>query len=315
VIAIAALVKQRFALHRKKEYPVKNKFVIAGIGELLWDLLPAGKQLGGAPVNFACHCGQLGGEAYPISCIGSDQLGNEIKAALGALGVDYSYVQENTSYPTGTVQVTLDHNGKPSYEICEGVAWDNIELSDALRELAQRTDAVCFGSLAQRNEASRTAICGFLKQMPADALKIFDVNLRQKFFSKEIIEESLQLANILKLSDEELPVLAEMYKLTGDTEEQLVELRQLFDLRLVAYTRGAQGSLLIEAATADDHPGCPGAATDSIGAGDSFTAVLCIGLLNNKPLSDINQHANRVGTFVCSQAGATPIFPAELIEC
>ena len=294
---------------------MKNKFVIVGIGELLWDVLPDGKQLGGAPVNFACHCGQLGGKAYPISCIGVDQLGYEIKAALGALGVDCSYVQENIIYSTGTVQVTLDHKGKPSYEICEGVAWDNIELSDALTELAQRTDAVCFGSLAQRNDASRKAICSFIRKMPVDALKIFDVNLRQKFFSKEIIGESLKLANILKLSDEELPVLAEMYKLGGDTKQQLVELRQLFDLRLIAYTRGAQGSLLIEAASADDHPGCPGAAIDSIGAGDSFTAALCMGLLNNKPLSAINQHANRVGTFVCSQAGATPVFPADLLEC
>jgi len=289
-----------------------DKKIIVGIGEMLWDVFPEGKQLGGAPVNFAYHCGQLGGLSYPVSCIGTDKLGNEIKTVLNTLDVNASFVATDSVHPTGTVQVTLN-KGKPSYEICEGVAWDNIPHSEKLMELARKSDAVCFGSLAQRNDVSRAAIHAFLNAMRLDSLKIFDVNLRQTFFSKEVIEKSLQLCNILKLSDEELPVLAEMFGLAGSELEQLEQLRAKFWLQLIAYTRGPDGSLLLTADEAGDHPGCPGKAVDSVGAGDSFTATLCMGLLNKKPLNKINDHANRVGTFVCQQAGATPIFPANLI--
>jgi fructokinase len=294
--------------------PFVEPFVIVGIGELLWDVLPRGKQLGGAPVNFACHCRQLGGLAFPVSCIGQDDLGREIREALDTLHVDHSYVIDDPNHPTGTVQVTLDPNGKPTYEICEHVAWDYLPMSDALASLAKTADAVCFGSLAQRNHVSRTTIREFLNLMRPESLRVFDVNLRQAFFSQEIIEDSLALANILKLSDEELPILTPLFNLTGSPLEQLEQLRAKFDLSLIAYTRGPNGSILVRANETHDHPGCPGMATDSVGAGDSFTATLCTGLLRHRPLAEINEHANRVGTFVCSQTGATPTFPPELVN-
>jgi fructokinase len=286
-----------------------GKPIVAGIGELLWDVFPAGKHLGGAPVNFACHCGQLGAEAYPVSCIGQDVLGTEIRDALTSLQVDHSYVAEAAGHPTGTVQVTLDGNGKPAYEICEGVAWDVIPMLEKLGKLAQKSDAVCFGSLAQRSAVSRSTIHAFLKAMRPEALKIFDVNLRQSFYSEAVIEESLELATILKLSDEELPMLADLFGFDGSIEDQLAALLGKFKLHLIAYTRGPDGSLLITTDETSDHPGCPGDAVNSVGAGDSFTAALCMGLLNQKSLNEINGHANRVATFVCSQDGATPVLP------
>jgi fructokinase len=294
-----------------REHFMKKPFIVAGVGELLWDIFPEGKRLGGAPVNFSYHCHQLGAIGYPVSAVGNDALGAEIRDVLVAKSVPDLFVAMDETHPTGTVQVTLE-NGKPTYEICEGVAWDHIPMSAQLDTLAQRTDAVCFGSLAQRSEVSRSTIHAFLGAMRSDALKMFDVNLRQAFFSKEIIEASLAHSNILKLSDEELPVLADMFDIDGSTAEQLEALRATFDLKLIAYTRGPDGSLLVAADGTDDHPGCPGEAINSVGAGDSFTAALCMGLLNQKPLSEINDHANRVATFVCSQDGATPVFPEDL---
>jgi len=288
-----------------------KEFIIVGIGELLWDVFPEGKRLGGAPVNFSYHCHQLGATGYPVSAIGNDELGAEIRDVLVSKILPDAFVTLDETHPTGTVQVTLE-NGKPSYEICEGVAWDHIPISGKLEALAQKTDVVCFGSLAQRNQASRSAIHTFLGAMRSDALKIFDVNLRQAFYSKEVIQASLKHSNILKLSDEELPVLAEMFGVDGSVVEQLNTLRAKFDLKLVAYTRGPDGSLLVAATETDDHPGCPCNAIDSVGAGDSFTAALCMGLLNKTPLSEINEHANRVGSYVCQQSGATPVLPEEL---
>ncbi len=289
-------------------------FVAVGVGEIVWDMFPEGRRLGGAPVNFACHCRQLGAEAYPVSCVGADPLGREIRRVLSSLHVDPSYVVEDAAYPTGTVGVTLDGKGKPSYEIRQGVAWDILPMSGKLEELAQRTDAVCFGSLGQRSAVSRSTIQAFLVRMRPEALKIFDVNLRQRFYSKTIIEESLRLANILKLSDEELPVIERMFGLSGSVCERLAELVDLFNLQLIAYTCGANGSLLVTLDEINQHPGIFCDVVDSVGAGDSFAAALCMGLLNGETLAEINQHANRVATFVCSQSGATPELPAEIIK-
>ncbi|MDP6490582.1 MAG: PfkB family carbohydrate kinase, partial [Kiritimatiellia bacterium] len=182
-------------------------FTVAGIGELLWDVFPEGKRLGGAPVNFSYHGHQLGATGYPVSAVGPDALGVEIREVLLAKRLPDEFVMIDKEHPTGTVQVTLN-SGKPSYEICEGVAWDYVPLTNDLITLATKADAVCFGSLAQRNGVSRSTIHAFLGAMRDEALKIFDVNLRQDFFSKEIIEASLAHASVLKLSDEELPVLA-----------------------------------------------------------------------------------------------------------
>jgi fructokinase len=289
-----------------------GKSIVVGIGEVLWDVFPEGKRLGGAPVNFACHCNQLGATGLPVSCLGRDALGMEIRAVLNAMGVDQTYVADDAEHPTGTVQVTLDAAGKPSYEICEGVAWDVIPFSDELAALAAKTDAVCFGSLAQRAPVSAATIHAFLSAMRPDAVKIFDVNLRQAFFTQAAIEASLRHANVLKLSDEELPVLAEMFDVSGTVPEQLEALRNQWDLRLVAYTRGAEGSLLLAASDCDEHGGHPAHVVDSVGAGDSFTAALCMGLLRERPIDAINDHANRVAAYVCSQQGATPELPAAL---
>jgi len=285
--------------------------VIIGLGEILWDVYPKGKQLGGAPLNFSHHCAQLGAEAYPVSAVGADADGEEIRQILAAKNLSDLHVQADPAHPTGRVNVTL-RDGKPTYEILRDVSWDNIQFTPTLADLATRADAACFGSLAQRNSASREAIHAFLDAMRPDSLRIFDINLRQDFYSREIIESSLRRANILKLSDEELPVLAAMFDLPGDASAQLRRLRELFDLRLVAYTRGGSGSLLLTATESSDHLGLPTEVLDTVGAGDSFTATLCTGLLQNLPLAEINICANQVAAFVCSQAGATPTLPRHI---
>jgi fructokinase len=281
---------------------------VVGIGELLWDLFPGQRRLGGAPVNFACHCLQLGATAYPASSVGRDQPGLAILDELSARGISAAHVTEDPDHPTGQVLVTLDADGKPSYEICTGVAWDAVPMSDALAALAGEADAACFGSLAQRDPVSRATIQSFLKAMRPESLKIFDINLRQAFFTREIIESSMKLANVLKLNDEELPVVAEMFGLKGSVRDQLAALLNTFSLKLIAYTRGKNGSLLVTPDEWNDCPGTPVDVVDSVGAGDSFTATLCMGMLNGHPLAAINHHANRVAAFVCSQAGATPRF-------
>jgi fructokinase len=235
----------------------------------------------------------------------------EIRQILAAKNLPDLHVQTDPAHPTGRVNVTLK-DGKPTYEILRDVAWDYIRVDENLRNFAARADAACFGSLAQRNSASREAIHAFLDAMRPEALRIFDINLRQDFYNREIIESSLRRANILKLSDEELPVLAAMFDLPGDASAQLHRLRELFDLRLVAYTRGGSGSLLLNASETSDHPGLPTEVIDTVGAGDSFTATLCTGLLQNLPLAEINTRANRVAAFVCSQAGATPTLPRHI---
>ncbi|MEZ6049420.1 MAG: carbohydrate kinase [Planctomycetaceae bacterium] len=285
---------------------------VVGIGEILWDMFPDGSRLGGAPANFACHCFQLGGDSCPVSCVGVDELGERTRTELSKLGVETEYVQESSSYPTGKVMVKLDDKGKPTYEIIEGVAWDHIAFTPELKALASTLDAACFGSLSQRSAETRETVRAFLQQMPAQSIKIFDVNLRTPFYSKEVIEESLQLATILKLSDEELPVLAEYFNLQGSPTEQLALLREHFDLKLVAYTRGSEGSILVAKGEVNMTPGLSITPVDSVGAGDSFTAALCMGLLKGYSLPQVNAFANQVAAFVCSNKGACPELPDHL---
>ena len=285
---------------------MSERGTVAGIGELLWDVFPHDKRLGGAPANFAFH-------SYPVSSVGTDGLGRQVRDELRQIGVDTSYILQSDTYPTGTAQVTLSEQGKPSYQIIEQVAWDHIPFTGGLEALAASLDAVCFGSLSQRSAASRATIRSFVQHTPKEALRIFDINLRQSFFSQELVEGSLQLASVLKLSDEELPVLVRYFGLQGDVVAQLDELRERFDLEVVAYTRGSDGSVLLQGGEVDDAPGQKGTAVDSVGAGDSFTAALCMGLLEGWPLSQVNLFANRVAAFVCSQHGATPTLPESLI--
>ena len=283
---------------------------ILALGEVLWDLLPTGPVLGGAPANFACHTRALGADTTLVSRVGDDERGREILRHLDAKALPLSAVQIDLQRPTGTVSVELATDGQPQYIIHEGVAWDAIEATDSALATAQAADAVCFGSLAQRAAISRGSIQHLVSASKAGAWRVFDINLRQSFYSPELIESSLDLANVLKLNDAELPVLAEMFAIAADVEALAVR----FDLRAVALTRGGTGSVLWADGQRSEHPGIATTVRDTIGAGDSFTAALTLGLLAGHPLDRINDHANRVAAYVCSQSGATPPLPPDLLS-
>ena len=293
---------------------INHQPIAVGLGELLWDMLPKGKQIGGAPFNFARHCNQLGLEGFPVSQIGIDELGNETVSLLKDWGITPDFVSRDPQHETGTVNIRLDNQGKPNYEIRDDAAWDFIQHNLLLEQLAPKVDIVCFGTLAQRSDASRFTIYSFLDRMSSDAIKLFDVNLRQHFYSIGSIEASLERASILKLSDEELPVLKNAFSLSGSVEVQLSELKNRFELKLIAYTRGAEGSFLINGSGTDDHPGTTITTIDTIGAGDSFSATLCAGLLQGLPLAQLNENANQVAAYVCSQRGATPALPESIVK-
>jgi fructokinase len=286
--------------------------VVVGLGEILWDLLPGGKQLGGAPANFAYHAKAMGAEAYAVSCVGGDELGDEILQRLAALGLSDDYVAVEATLPTGTVSVALDADGKPTYVIHEDVAWDFIAPRPELQGLAARTDCVCFGSLAQRSAVSRTTIRDFVTATRDDCLRIFDVNLRQHYFNIDTIAPGLSWATVLKLNDEELPVLAKLVSIEGTATEMLATFCRRYNLDLIALTSGGQGSLLFTLDAQSIQPGLPVDVADTVGAGDAFTAALAMGLLAGLELDVIAANANRVATYVCSQAGATPPLPDEL---
>jgi len=218
--------------------------VVIGLGEVLWDMLPDGKQFGGAPANFAYHAKALGADSHVVSCVGDDDLGREILDRLDGLQLSRDDVALTNLHPTGTVSVELDADGKPDYVIHEPVAWDVIPWSDRLTTLAGQADAVCFGSLAQRSAVSRQTICDFLAATPDECLRIFDINLRQHYYGGQIITSSLQTANVLKLNDEELPEIARLLSIPGDEKDVLRTLREQFDLTLIAMTKGDRGSLL-----------------------------------------------------------------------
>jgi fructokinase len=292
----------------------QKSYKVAGIGELLWDLLPEGKQLGGAPCNFAYHAFQAGCQPFVISALGTDDSGDEIFARFDELGLDKSYVQQMHDYPTGTVTVSLDNNGIPSYIIHENVAWDNIGWNSSLESLAKSVDAVCFGSLAQRNSVSQQTILKFLEATQPDCLRVFDINLRQAFYTADIIIRSLELANILKLNEDELPVVAELLGLHGNDDELLAQLMKHFSLILIALTKGEKGSFLLTEKEQSYMEVPKVKIADTIGAGDSFTAILVSGLLNKKELKRIHDAATQVAAFVCTQNGATPKLPESEIK-
>jgi fructokinase len=298
-------------------------FEIVGVGEVLWDLLQTGPQLGGAPANFAYHAHALGAQAYVITRVGNDDHGREIMRRFRDMGVKPDAIQIDERSPTGTARVTLSGAGLAHFTIQENVAWDFIAPTSDAVALAAQADAICFGSLAQRSAVSRNSIHKLVGAAPSKALRVFDINLRQQFYSREVVERSLELANILKLNDDELPTVAKMFGLAGSTEDQICQLAQAFDLHLVALTRGPNGSLLYQtqhnsaqAPQANDGrwSNCRSRAVrvvDTVGAGDSFTAALVLGLLCKMDLDEINEIANDVARYVCSQAGATPTLPLE----
>jgi fructokinase len=287
-------------------------FKLVGLGEVLWDLLPGGRQLGGAPANFTYHARALGADARIISRIGHDDLGREALERLTKLGVPTDCIEVDPTLPTGTVGVEVAADGQPQFTIHEHVAWDALSGESSGRHAIAAADAVCFGTLAQRSEPSRSSIISLVAAAPPHALRILDVNLRQNYFSSRLINESLAFADVLKLNETELPQLAALFDLTGDERSQIRQLAERNLLRVVAYTRGGRGSLLFSEGHWSEHPGFPTKVLDTIGAGDSFTAALALGLLAGWELERINDHANRVAAFVCSQAGATPALPETL---
>lgn len=280
--------------------------IVVGIGEVLWDMLPQGSMLGGAPANFAYHINALGGQGCLISRVGGDLLGEQALEVMTIRGLETDYVDLDPEHSTGTVVVELDDKGTASYVFPPDVAWDFLEPGEASMDIALKSTAICFGTLAQRSPVSRRFIRAFLLAAPPDALRVFDVNLRGDFYSQKIIEESMELVNVLKVSDDELLILSRMLTLKGDDREKLSALVGRYELRLAALTRGARGSLLVTADDWDDHPGSSVYVEDTIGAGDSFTAALTLGLLAGWDLESINERANVVAAAVCAQAGGMP---------
>ena len=289
-----------------------NKFVV-GIGEVLWDVLPEGKKLGGAPANFAYHVSQFGLNSRVVSAIGNDKLGAEIERDFSEKGLEG--IIEKVAYPTGTVQVTLDSAGIPLYEIKEGVAWDNIPFTTALKELAQHTCAVSYGSLAQRNIVSRETIHAFLDAMPKEgAYKIFDINLRQNFYTKDIICESLERCNVLKINDEELVAVSRLFGYPGiDLQDKCWILLAKYDLKMLILTCGVNGSYVFTPGHVSFVETPKVAVADTVGAGDSFTAAFVSAVLRGLSVSEAHKLAVNVSAYVCTQNGAMPILPDNFI--
>ncbi len=278
----------------------------------MWDVFPSGPRFGGAPANYASHAASLGANSRMISSVGRDELGARALKSLRELGVDTSAVQQG-DFPTGAVHIELDAEGKASYDFLDNTAWDHLEWTAELEQLSAKTDAVCFGTLGQRSPQSQQTIRRFVSATPASCLRIFDVNLRPPYYSDDAIFESLKIANVLKLNDEELPILANLCELSGNDREVMQSLSQRFDLQLVALTRGAHGALLIRGFEVSDHAGVATQVVDTVGAGDAFTAAMTVGLLAGMDLDRVNERASQVATYVCSQAGATPRLPDSIV--
>lgn len=287
---------------------------VIAIGEIVWDMLPTGKQLGGAPLNFAFFAKELGAEAYAISAIGCDALGDETLEAASQTEVCLDYVQRN-ALPTSRVLVSLDERGVPQYEIVEGVAWDAIECPDEAVALMRDAAVVCWGSLAQRSATSRTSVARMLAAAPREAIKVFDINIRQHYYCREVIEESLGHANILKLNEDELPLVASILGLEGDTRQQIEALLERYSLRYVIYTHGADFSEVYGAQGDYSHIATPKVeVADTVGAGDSFTAVFVTSLLQGSTVAEAHALAVEVAAYVCTQAGAINPLPQTITE-
>ena len=292
---------------------METKRFVVGLGEVLWDVLPEGKKLGGAPANFAYHAGQFLGSdnTIAISALGEDALAEETIEALREHNLND--LLPRVPYPTGTVQVTLAEGGIPTYDIKENVAWDNIPFDDDIAAIARNCRAVCFGSLAQRNIVSRTTIQKFLDATPDDCLKIFDINLRQQFYTKEIIQESIRRCNILKINDEELVLIGRMFGYPGlDIENKCWLILGKYNLDMLVLTCGTNGSYVFTPGSVSFQETPKVIVADTVGAGDSFTGSFVGSILNGKSVADAHHTAVRVSAFVCTQNGAMPEVPAEL---
>lgn len=287
------------------------KNIVVGLGEALWDVLPDGRKLGGAPANFAYHAGQFGIDTLAVSALGKDSLGDETCKELEKKGL--RHVMPRLDYPTGTVQVTLDKSGVPAYDIKEGVAWDNIPFTPEIEEIAHNCRAVCFGSLAQRNKVSRETIRKFVKATPKDCMRIFDINLRQSFYTKEVIQESLRLCNVLKINDEELVTIGRMFGYPGlDMSNKCWLLLGKYNLDVLVLTCGINGSYVFTRGEMSFQTTPKVKVADTVGAGDSFTGSFCAALISGMPIAEAHKLAVDVSAYVCTQNGAMPVLPVEL---
>ncbi len=287
---------------------------ILSIGELLWDILPDDRQLGGAPTNFACHIANLGARSILMTRVGQDDAGLEAIRSLNKCGVDTCLIQQDETKPTGTAGVLLAPDGEPQFEIHQDVAWDFLAFEETAQRIIPHVDAIGFGTLAQRSPLARNAIESLLSSVGTNTLRILDINLRSPYWNRDVIENSLLFATVLKLSEQELFSVADLFGIAGDAKFQMSALADQFELHLVALTRGANGSLLYAAGQWAEHPGLTVTVRDAVGAGDAFTAALTLGLLRGEPLEQISRDANELAAYVCTQPGATPDFKPFLAD-
>lgn len=287
------------------------KHNIIGLGEALWDVLPEGKKLGGAPANFAFHASQFGNDAVAISALGNDSLGDEAVSEFQKKGL--KFIMPRIDYPTGSVPTTLDEHGVPTYEIKEGVAWDNMPLTPEMEAAARNCDAICWGSLAQRSTVSRKTINAIIGLTPATCLKIFDINLRLNFYTKEIIEQSMRICDILKINDEELAVVSRMFDLPGlSMEDKCRRLVEGFGLKMLVLTCGVNGSYVFTPTEMSYQTTPRVEVADTVGAGDSFTGTFCSAILAGKSMAEAHKLAVEVSAYVCTQNGAMPRLPERM---
>lgn len=287
------------------------KRLVVGLGEVLWDMLPEGRKIGGAPVNFAYHAGQFGIDTMAVSAIGNDKLGEDTIAEMN--GKHLNHIFPSVPYPTGSVQVKLDEKGVPAYDIKENVAWDNIPFTNEIESVARNCRAVCFGSLAQRNAVSRNTIRKFIESTPSDCIRIFDINLRQNFYTSNVIRDSLEHCNILKINDEEIMLVSRMFNYDSSNIENVCRtIMEDFSLEMVILTCGTKGSYIFTKGGVSFMPTPKVNVADTVGAGDSFTGSFCAAILRGLPVAEAHKKAVEVSAYVCTQNGAMPEIPESM---
>ena len=287
------------------------KRLVVGLGEVLWDMLPEGRKIGGVPVNFAYHAGQFGIDTMAVSAIGNDKLGEDTIAEMN--GKHLNHIFPSVPYPTGSVQVKLDEKGVPAYDIKENVAWDNIPFTNEIESVARNCQAVCFGSLAQRNAVSRNTIRKFIESTPSGCIRIFDINLRQNFYTSNVIHDSLELCNILKINDEEIMLVSRMFNYDSSNIENVCRtIMEDFSLEMVILTCGTKGSYIFTKGGVSFMPTPKVNVADTVGAGDSFTGSFCAAILRGLPVAEAHKKAVEVSAYVCTQNGAMPEIPESM---
>lgn len=287
------------------------KRLVVGLGEVLWDMLPEGRKIGGAPVNFAYHAGRFGIDTMAVSAIGNDKLGEDTIAEMN--GKHLNHIFPSVPYPTGSVQVSLDEKGVPAYDIKENVAWDNIPFTNEIESVARSCRAVCFGSLAQRNAVSRNTIRKFIESTPSGCIRIFDINLRQNFYTSNVIHDSLEHCNILKINDEEIMLVSRMFNYDSSNIENVCRtIMEDFSLEIVILTCGTKGSYIFTKGGVSFMPTPKVNVADTVGAGDSFTGSFCAAILRGLPVAEAHKKAVEVSAYVCTQNGAMPEIPESM---